>query len=365
MSVRTFPALGFDPAPGAPAALALAAGEAAAAATTLDAAADAADRLEAGWQGGAADAFRERADDLPRDLRHAAAAHGLLARELAAYAEGMVGRQARAAALEQRAAVLRRAMTEAPVPAGGAGTVPTLTAAAPGVRSVGPRAIGPDDGPTGAAAVAAIELAAVLADARRLRAEHADAAGRAAVRVRAATDPPYREPGVLARLRDEVERWVARHADVLSSVSRGLRGVSAVLGTASLVPGFQFLAPVAVLAGVAAIAVDTAVLVTTGRGSWHTLALDTVLTAVPTGPVARAVRTIPGVAGGLKAANRAVPAGVRGWIFRAARNLPEGITADQLAAAAMRIRSGARDLTGDVVVQGSRAGHSARAGSDV
>jgi hypothetical protein len=47
------------------------------------------------------------------------------------------------------------------------------------------------------------------------------------------------------------------------------------------------------------------------------------------------------------------------------RNRPEGISADQLAAAAARIRAGAPGLTGDVVVQGSRAGHSAGAGSDV
>jgi hypothetical protein len=67
----------------------------------------------------------------------------------------------------------------------------------------------------------------------------------------------------------------------------------------------------------------------------------------------------------LKAANRAVPAGVRGRIFRTVRNLPEGISADQLAAAAARIRSGAGGLTGDVVVQGSRAGHSARVTSDI
>ncbi|CAA9287185.1 MAG: hypothetical protein AVDCRST_MAG41-4086, partial [uncultured Corynebacteriales bacterium] len=218
----------------------------------------------------------------------------------------------------------------------------------------GPPAVGP-----------AAELAAVLADARRLRTEHATAAGLAATRIRAATDPPYREPGLLARLRGEARRWIDRHTDVLTAVSRGLRGVSAVLGTLSLVPGFQFLAPVAVVAGVAAVAVDTAVLVATGGGSWGTIAVDAALAALPTGPVSRAIRTVPGVAAGLRTVNRTIPAGVRGWVFRAAGNLPEGVTADQLAAAAARIRSGARDLTGDVVVQGSRAGHSARAGSDV
>jgi hypothetical protein len=86
---------------------------------------------------------------------------------------------------------------------------------------------------------------------------------------------------------------------------------------------------------------------------------------VPTGPVARMVRAVPGVARGLKAVNQAIPATLRGRIFRAVGNLPEGITSGQLAAAAARIRSTARGLTGDVVVQGSRAGHSARAASDI
>ena len=77
------------------------------------------------------------------------------------------------------------------------------------------------------------------------------------------------------------------------------------------------------------------------------------------------VRAAPGVARGLKAVNRAIPPAFRGRVFRAVGNLPEGITPDQLAAAATRIRSTARGLTGDVVVQGSRAGHSARAASDI
>ena len=78
-----------------------------------------------------------------------------------------------------------------------------------------------------------------------------------------------------------------------------------------------------------------------------------------------AIELNPGVAHGLKTVNHAIPAAFRGRVFRAVGNLPEGVTADQLAAAAARIRSTSRGLTADVVVQGSRAGHSARAGSDI
>jgi hypothetical protein len=170
---------------------------------------------------------------------------------------------------------------------------------------------------------------------------------------------------VLARAAASVRGWIADHADTLTQISGDLRGVSAALGTLSLVPGFQFLAPVAIAAGGAAIAIDAAVTASTGRGDWPGLALDATLTVLPTGPATRAVRALPGASRALKAANRAIPGAVRGRIFRAVRNLPEGITADQLSAAATRIRSGAPGLTGDVVVQGSRAGHSAHVASDI
>ena len=348
MTVRTFDGLGFDPAPGEPATLAARARDTAAAAGTLQAAAGNAARLDGGgWVGDAAAAFRERAAGLPRDLDRAAAAHGTLARTLAAYAAELTGRQARAADLDRRAAELRRqlaALADRP-----------STGSAPGAGV----------GSVAAAAAAGSALAAVLADAHRLHGEHRAAARQAAARIRAATDPPYERPGLVGRLREAADRWVTRHADTLHSVSTGLRGASAVLGAVSLVPGFQFLAPLAIAAGAAAVVLDATVRLATGRGSWATLALDAALTVLPAGPVARTLRSLPRVGGALKAVNRAVPAGVRGPLFRAARNLPEGITAAQLRAAATRIRAGAGELGADVVVQGSRAGHCARVGSDI
>jgi hypothetical protein len=99
MSVRTFPVLGFDPAPGSPAALLGQAREADRAARALAGAATAAGRLSAEWSGEAASQYRARAGDLPRDLVLAAAAHGTLARELTAFADDLAGRQLRAADL--------------------------------------------------------------------------------------------------------------------------------------------------------------------------------------------------------------------------------------------------------------------------
>jgi len=411
MGMRTFPALGFDPAPGSPSALLAQAREADRAARALAGAAAAAGRLDARshgaagrWQGAAADAFRDHARELPGDLGRAAAAHGTLARELSAYAEALATRQLRAADLEERAAALRaRAGAVAPqallvgagVGGSGAGRAGPAIPAGPHAGNVGPYAgtagahagtgaeagtagrdagrAGRDAGAAGAdaaraaaARAVAAELEAVIAEARRLLSDHRAQAAGAAARIRAvAADPPYRKPGLLERLRDRAHDWIATHAEVLTQIACGVRLATMVLGTASLVPGFQFLAPAAIALGAAAVAVDAGIVWATGRGSWTGLAADAALTALPTGPAARMARAVPGVAGGLKAVNRAIPPAFRGRVFRAVGNLPEGISPDQLAAAAARIRSAARGLTGDVVVQGSRAGHSARAASDI
>jgi uncharacterized protein YukE len=366
MAMRTFPALGFDPAPGSPSALLAQAREADRAARALAGAAAAAGRLDARWRGAAADAYREHTRELPGDLGRAAAAHGTLARELSAYADDLVARQLRAADLEDRAVALRaraEVVQHGALVGAGVGGGPAWSAR-PSGSAVGTP--GGDDAAAAAARRVAAELDSVIAEARRLLTDHRARAAGVAARIRAAAaDPPYREPGLLARLRDRAHDWVAAHAGVLAQISGGLRLASMVLGAASLVPGFQFLAPAAIALGTAAVAVDAGIAWATSRGSWPGLATDATLTVLPTGPVARMVRAAPGVARGLKAVNQAIPAALRGRVFRAVGNLPEGISSDQLAAAAARIRSTARGLTGDVVVQGSRAGHSARAASDI
>ena len=381
MAMRTFPALGFDPAPGSPSAVLAQAREADRAARALAGAAAAAGRLDARWRGAAAEAHRDHTRELPSDLGRAAAAHGTLARELASYADDLAARQLRAADLEDRAAALRdraggievsrhAALVGAGVGDSGSPVVRSTAGWAtsgPGRSSAGwaPADDGGDAAAAAARAVAA-ELDAVITEARRLLSDHRAHAAGVAARIRAAAaDPPYREPGLLERLRNRAHDWIAAHAEVLTQIARGLRLASMVLGTASLVPGFQFLAPAAIALGTGAVAIDAGIAWATGRGSWSGLVGDATVTVLPTGPVTRMARAVPGVARALKTVNHAIPAAFRGRVFRAVGNLPEGVTADQLAAAAARIRSTARGLTADVVVQGSRAGHSARAGSDI
>jgi hypothetical protein len=345
-----YPALGFDPAPGSPAALAEAADRAVAVGRVHADAAVLAARLDAGWTGPAADAFRARLRDLPRDLERAAAAHEEAGSVLAGYGAGLALRQRWAGELERRAAELRRQRAAAMA----AGVTGVAGVAGLGAGSAQARA-----------AWCTAELDQVVAEAGRVRGEHHAAARAAAARIRAAAVPPYPEPGLLARVGGAVRAWIGRHAGTLTSVATVLRGVSAGLGVLCLVPGFGALAPLALGAAGLALGLDAAVRAATGRGSWASLGLDAVLTALPAGPVARAVRAAPGVGRLLYAANRAIPAAVKGRAFRALGTLPEGITHEQLRRAAARIRTSAGHLGDDVVVQGSRAGHSARPASDV
>ena len=154
MAMRTFPALGFDPAPGSPSALLGQAREADRAARALAGAAVAAGRLDARWRGAAAEAARDHTRELPGDLGRAAAAHGTLARELAAYADDLAARQLRAADLEDRAAALRAragglgvSRQAAPVGAGSAVPAHRWPARPPGGRRPDRAAPAPGGGP--------------------------------------------------------------------------------------------------------------------------------------------------------------------------------------------------------------------------
>ncbi len=360
MTTREFPALGFDPAPGDPGSLAGAAGGVQGAGRVLgDAAANVSRLNSSGWTGDAADGFRGRLKDLPRDLDLAASSHRSAARTLSAYATDLLGRQRRAVELESRAAVLRQreAVAVAEVNRLAGRTAPAGSAEFASLRSR-------YDSARAQATAIGSELQEVLAQARRLHGEHRSAAGAAAREIRGVADAPYKEPGWLSRAWSSVKGWIADNAEVLTTISTVLKGVSAVLGVLSFVPGLQFLAPFAMGAGVAALLIDGA-LCLAGEGDWKSLALDAALTILPAGPVMRAITRVPGVAPALKAVNRAIPDAVKGRLFRAVGNLPEGVSRGRLDDAARRIRSEVGDLGDDVVVQGSRAGHSARPTSDI
>ena len=281
MARREFPALGFDPAPGDAGAVASAAADVDGAGRLFsDASGNVARLNSTGWTGEAADAFRGQLKDLPRDLDLAARSHQTTARTLADYDSGLRVRQRRADDLETRAADLRRQQQAA------VGEVNRLAGqrapeGSPELAALRSRYSGARSRADGLGA----DLEAVIADARRLHGEHRDAASAAARAIRDVAEAPYKEPGWLSRAWDSVTSWISDHADVLQQISTVLKGVSAVLGVLSLVPGLQFLAPVALAAGGLALALDVAVKLATGRGSWVSIGVDAALTFLPGGKI--------------------------------------------------------------------------------
>jgi uncharacterized protein YukE len=299
---REFPALGFDPAPGDPGALDGAArGVDGAGRLFGDASANVARLNSSGWTGDAAEAFRGQLADLPRDLDLAARAHQNTARALTGYGQGLVVRQRRADELELRAADLRR-QEQAAVAEVNRLAARTAPADSPEFRSLKNQY---DSARTRATGLGS-DLQEVIAEARRLHGEHRSAASAAAGTIRNQADAPYEEPGWLSRGWNAVKGWIADHADVLQTISTVLKGVSAVLGVLSLVPGLQFLAPFAIAAGGIALAIDVAVKLATGKGSWASIGLDAALTFLPVGRVANLVRKVPGVTRATTAVGRAI-----------------------------------------------------------
>ena len=308
MTTREFPALGFDPAPGDPGALGSAATDVAGTGKVFgDASANVSRLNSSGWTGDAADAFRGQLKDLPRDLDLAARSHQTAARALTDYGDALLARQRRAAELETQAAELRRREQSAvaevnrlagrPAPSGS----PEFT-----------RLKNQYDSARSTATTLGSELQEVIAQARRLHGEHRSAASDAAGKIRGVADAPYQEPGWLSRAWSSVKGWIADHADVLEKISSVLKGISAVLGVLSLVPGLQFLAPFALITAGAALAIDVALKVATGKGSWTAIGIDAALTFLPAGKILSGLKGAKAaIAGekGLAAGEKALAAG--------------------------------------------------------
>jgi uncharacterized protein YukE len=308
MTTREFPALGFDPAPGDAGALSSAASDVSGAGTVFgDASANVQRLNSSGWTGDAAEAFRGQLKDLPRDLDLAARSHRTAARALTDFGAGLVARQRRAAELESRAADLRRqegaAVAEVNRLAGQ--TAPSGSAEFTRLKSQ-------YDSARSTATTLGSELQEVLSQARALQGQHRSAASEASGKIRDVADAPYKEPGWLSRAWSSVKGWIADHADVLAKISAVLKGVSAVLGVLSLVPGLQFLAPFALLTAGAALAIDVAIKVATGKGSWTAIGIDAALTFLPAGKILSGLKGVKAaVAGekGIVAGEKALAAG--------------------------------------------------------
>ncbi|HSR23577.1 MAG TPA: WXG100 family type VII secretion target [Candidatus Eisenbacteria bacterium] len=271
----SFPALGFDPCPGDPDALEALARHCRRTAAGLRTDVDALRRAPsaAWWQGDAARAFAGYAVALPRDLARAAASYEAVARALITHSAELRLGAAHARRTEAEAAgvdrLIRIAVQHREVAAGD----PTAVAAA-----------------ERRAAALREEHAALRRRAERLAAELQRSAERAARMVRAASDAPHHEPGLLHRLLGDAGRWVDHHVEGLTQLSGVLKTVSAVAGLLSLIPVLApVCGPIAVAAAVVALGIDAA-LAARDRASWKSVAVDAGLSALPgVGKVGRLV----------------------------------------------------------------------------
>lgn len=280
MTDYDFPALGFDPAPGNLERLRSTTETTRQYADTLGRHRDGMQRLHTdSWKGGAAEAFRSQAKDLPRDLGRAHDAHRAVADALGTYLEALTNGTQRGRDLEQQAAEALRRQQNAQQTASQLGSMQVATddPRRPQLEAQYAQA-GRD------AQQFADQLAQLRAQAKTLFGTMQQEADRAAQRVQTASDAPYEVPAWWQRALDAVKNWIRKNANVLKGISNTLKWVSAVAALLSFIPvvGVVF-AGIAMTAAVVALGIDIAVKAATGKGSWKAIALDAALTFVPAG----------------------------------------------------------------------------------
>jgi hypothetical protein len=335
-----FPALGFDPAPGDPAAVSAGADASRGFAQRLAGDVATLNRMTAdSWVGEAGDAFREKIKDLPRDLDRSRAAHEATGAALAGYASALDSGQRRARTLEQEAAEALRqqqaAMAQADSIRGRLSSADASTR--PNLESQARDA-------TGRAGQYGDRLAAIRAEAQRLQSALAAEADRAAGRIRAAADAPYEEPSWWQKAWDGFMDWVRDNADVLKTISGVLKIVSAVCAVLSFIPVVGvFFGALALTAGAVSLLIDVAVKLATGEGSWGGIALDAVLTLVPGGKLTKMLgaplaaggrllgRAAPGLTRPITAGARTASHAVQQGVFQLSRLAPSTRAFERLA----------------------------------
>lgn len=117
-------------------------------------------------------------------------------------------------------------------------------------------------------------------------------------------------------LKGQFTNFVRDNQELLQQLSGALKIVSLVAGLLSFIPVLApIMGPIAIAAGAAALLIDASLYAATGKGSLTNLLIDTVLTVVPIGRLAKlakpamalAKRGLPALARGLGKARSAIP----------------------------------------------------------
>ena len=242
--MRAYPALGFDPAPGATERVGGLAADLASVASELDAARQALlkiGRSGGPWQGDAAEAFHHKLGELPDYLDKANRSLGDAARSLDQWAADLTSMQATAAHYEAEAAQMLQRL-------GAAQSNPDLALSGqtfPDEASLG-RAQARYDAATAELNLAAKELDAIRDLARRLLTQHNELVSEVAAALRRATDEAPEEPGLLDRLVEgfldgmstlasAAWQWVQEHADLIAQFGDIMSKISTALGVLAII----------------------------------------------------------------------------------------------------------------------------------
>lgn len=255
-----YPYLGFDPAPGSPAIVDDLRQTALRVAARLDAASTSLRRLgdtDSVWQGEAARAFTRRVGDLPKHLSDGASSMNDAARALGSWSSDLADFRRRAADYERQAAQAAASVSASKA------AVDALKA--PGANATPAQVNAAKDQTTQAQAkarAASDALSDILAQARRLLAEHENTAGQIAHALRAASDVAPAKPGFFSRLGhtladaadfvvslpDKAWTWIKDNADLIAQIGDILSDISTVIGLVATV--MMFIPPLEAVSGV-------------------------------------------------------------------------------------------------------------------
>lgn len=348
VSSQAYPALGFDPAPGTPAAVSALAESLTTVSTSLAQADDAIRRMaqsDGFWQGQGADAFHGKLGELPRYLDQATESLGAAGRTLHGWSADLTSMRSTAQTYERDAEAAIRAVNAAT-------TNPDLGLA----NQVFHDQVSLDNAQqrlntaVGAINRAQGELRTIIDDAKRLHNQHQDLAEQVAHALRTATDEAPDAPGILSRIEDglksledgidalknKVAEWLENHAELIQTIADYASDAAGVLAIAATITAFIPVLDVIVTPALTGLAMAASAVALGGHAaakaggantSWTHISLDAV-GVVPFGKIAstaiksgakgtEAIRALPGeVADGLtKAAKKAenlVTGGVTG-----------------------------------------------------
>lgn len=265
-TMRHYPTLGFDPAPGATERVESLAADLGSVATELGAAAQALTsigRCSGIWQGEAAETFHDKVGELPDYLAKANRSLGDAARILDQWSADLASMQAAAAQYEAEAvqALQRFQAAESNPDLGLAGQTFSDAASLANAQAR-------YDAATAQLNIASKELDAIRELARRLLSQHEELVSEVAEALRRAKDEAPEEPGLFDQMLDGLVdgiknlataawKWVKDHADVIAQFGDIMSKISTALGVLAIITA-PFEPVGAIFAGAAALTSLTA-----------------------------------------------------------------------------------------------------------